>query len=413
MASNATLTVNIPAPDGSIIKVDVKAPSETTLSLRKKVDKFIRASYVIWKALPSSQTRLVATPEVLDEVIQNATAFHATEQGIVNMVWIKKDMPMEGLKYREVGYWRDGAGPAARTEQYELQHCRAIPEPIMDYIRRSQDHNLISHYLYAFIDFWLLILLHLLTWLACLFWYGYLCILCPILIIGESSKLLNLLLRLPPRLLFREDLLEQDFLTFLNGVFTLDFLKSLCITTSFKEWEELEMDSDDFLQAIGVPIVIQYGPLAHHYGIYIPKYHPYGANHILSVGVDMDRLDRQTRRLAELATRIVNAAPAFPLDGHRKAKLIKLRHFIMAEAQKLGILTELDALKNNMRQTNIAFRGTQQVAAIRNTGVNNGAGQNPNAMSVPSRTACKVINVADPHVQPLPHFPSSRRREAV
>ena len=124
-----------------------KQPSVATYMLRSKVEKFMRNSHRVWKALPESDTRLVATPEVLVEVIHCATAFHCNEQGTVDLVYVKKDMPREALENAKVGYWTEMAGPAASREQLDMQRMYDIPEEDMDEIRKTNNHNLISHYL--------------------------------------------------------------------------------------------------------------------------------------------------------------------------------------------------------------------------------------------------------------------------
>jgi hypothetical protein len=362
------------------MEVMIQEPSQATLALRRQVDRFIRASHVIWAALPESKRGLLATPDVLTEVIHCATAFHVNEVGKVNLVWLKKDMPKEALEHSEVGYWTAAAGPAARAEQWEIEQTRLISPQVMDYIRRTNDHAFISHFLYPFIDVWVLVLWHILTWLACLFWYGYLCLLCPTILVGESSKLLNIFLRFTPQDLFRPDLPEEDLAAFLNGVFTLPFLQSLCLTTSFEEWEDLEMDSHDFLQAIGVPIIVHYGPLAHNVGIFIPKYHPYGANHILTLRVEMDDLDRQIRLLIELSLKFAEAAATIiPTGPSRRDYLVKVRASIMQKATELGILAEMERCKNILRQSRLAFIGTNFAAQTEATGAGTNPGQNPAA----------------------------------
>lgn len=178
--------------------------------MRKKVDNFLRRSYTIWKEQPIDDTGLVATPDVLDEVVHTATSFHANDQGTVDLVWVKKDMPLEALKDADVGYWRAAAGPGPRLEQLEMRLIREIPGPVMEDPLNNNNHDLIAHFLYAFIDFWCIVLKHWIIWLACVFWYGYLCLIQPTIIVGESSKLFNLIRHLTPQILFNPELNEDD-----------------------------------------------------------------------------------------------------------------------------------------------------------------------------------------------------------
>lgn len=378
MSTVTTRSVEIPVEGAEPLKVDIRVASETTLELRKKVSKFVKASYKIWKELPEEDTELVATPEVLEEVIHAATAFHCNEQGGVDLIWLKKDMPREALKYPEAAYWKGTAGPAAQTEQLEMRNVRLIPQPVMDYIRRTNDHDFIAHYLYAFIDFWCIVLRHWIIWLGCIFFYGFLCIVQPTIIVGESSKLWNLVVNLRPVDVFRPDIPPEDFQAFLNGIFTLDFLQNLVIITR-RKWKDLALEGPDYIHALGSPIIISYGPLPEQVAIYIPKYHPYGGSHIPSVSVPRDLLDREIRYLIERAMVIVKAAGPLPGGTARYDRLVVIRDVIIKDARRHGIMDRIEKLKNEVKQANLAFIGVSTAAVFAATGQSSGQGQNPQA----------------------------------
>lgn len=376
MASSTHRVVELPTGQGrDPLSARIQLPNARTLSLRDKVARFFQASYKVWLSLPKKETGLLATPAVLEEVIHVATAFHTSAEGNVDVVWVKKDMPREALIYEEVGYWRGEAGPGPRLEQIEMQLVRKIPQQIMDCIKNTNNHDMISQYLYCFVDFWCIILRHYLTWLACIFFYGYLCLLQPLIIVGESSKLLNLVLRLTPRILFRDELRVDDFTRFLDGDFDIDSVKALCASTSITYWEELVMCSPDFIQAVGIPIIIHYGPLAHQCAIYIPKYDPYAPYHVPSLREELIGVDRYVRLVIELAQKILATATPIPSDATREACLIKLRAVIMAEATSCGLLQALIKAKSDLTKAGMGFVGVLSKARASET--NAGAGLNP------------------------------------
>ena len=86
---------------------------------------------------------------------------------------------------------REANKKALRNTQKRMIPCGTELSTVMNEIRTTNNHLLISHYLYAFIDFWCLVERHHLIWLACIFFYGYLYLLNPLIIVGESSKLLD------------------------------------------------------------------------------------------------------------------------------------------------------------------------------------------------------------------------------
>ena len=369
MASEAfqTIPVTISASmDGSSPSsiVQVQAPSPATHLLRKKVEKFMRASYEIWSDLPRSRRGVLATPAVLDEVIHCATAFHSNSSGTVDLIWAKKEIPAEALQDADVGYWRGRAGPGPGLEQYEMERARRIPSAVMEDIRSTNDKNLIAHFLYAFTDFWALVLGHFLIWLGCLFYYGYFCIVNPSIIVGESSKLYRIMLLLPPTEVFEQTNFDEDtFLSFLNGIFTYNSLKRLCGTILETNWEDLELPSQDYIQVLGIPSVVRYGPLKHHFALYIPKYDPYAPYHVRTLAHGMIDLDRCIRLMVKLALKITISVSPIPLDHTRQAYLIKLRILIMKEAERFGLLALLQKAKDYVSLEANGFVGSKSRSA--------------------------------------------------
>lgn len=355
----------VPPATATAAPVPVKQPTPQTLQIREKAANFIRGSYRIWKAIPESQRGLLATEVVCEEVIHTATAFHANEQGKVNIVFVKKDMPREALKLVEVGYWLRAAGPAPQHEQWELQTFRNIPSQVVDEIRRNNNHDLIAHYYYAFVDFWILVLLHLLIWLAALFFYGYLMIVNPTIIVGESSKLYRLLTDLSPDRLFKPNLSTSTLEAFLSGTMSLAQLKALCITLVAFEWEDLQMPGPDYLHIIGIPVILHYGPLPHQIAIYIPKHDPYAMYHIPSLRSEFIAVDRCARLVIELSLKAVEAAGDIP-DNRRKEKLQEIRVKILKGMAETGVLFKLRESKAALKQAYTGFGGAKSQVAYAN-----------------------------------------------
>jgi hypothetical protein len=367
MSTSTLRDITLPATnDEKELKISIKVATAATKTLRNTIDKFIRASYEIWKKQSLDDTRLVATDDVRDEVIHSATAFHANSENAVDLVWIKKDMPMEALTDPDVGYWRAVAGPAPRLEQQEMRLIREIPSRVMTAIAETNDLDLIAHYLYAWIDFWCLILKHWLIWLACILFYGYLCILCPTIIVGESSKIFNIFRKYPPHRLFREDITDEDLATFLQGDFTLEFLQTrICVCIEELVWDEFHMLPVDYMHVIGIPVVVKYGPRARHYAIYIPKYHPYAPYHVPTLRVEILEVDRYARLMVELAQDVLQEATPLPshADLPRRTCLQHIRTRIMQEAAKTGLLSSLADAKLKLVDANKAFSGLRRHAA--------------------------------------------------
>lgn len=360
----ATRSVTLEAADGSSVTVDIRNASPVTQALRKKVEHFLRRTLVIWKEQPPQDTGLIATPAVVDEVVHCATAFHANEQDTVDLVVAKKDIPMEAIKDPEVGYWLGTAGPAPRLEQREIAIIRDIPQLVMDEIAQNNNHDLIAHFLYAFINFWCIVLKHWIIWLACIFWYGYLCILKPTIIVGESSKLYNILRLLPPRAIFREDLTEEEFDAFLDGNFNMAFLRQLIVVgIEKKEWDDYALPPTDYIHSVGLPVIQAYGPFAHQWALYIPKMDPYAPYHIQSLRNQMIDCDRCVRLMIELSLQIIGEAAPIPQGASRKACLTEVRARIMQEASRLGLLSMLNDAKARLAQANKGFVGARSIAA--------------------------------------------------
>lgn len=341
-----------PSPSSDIVK-----PTQATLALRTKVETFIDAQYKIWKQQPHDKIGQLATPEVLEVVKKTSTAFHCDESGGIPLLWVKKDMPREALKYPEVDYWTNQAGPGPKQEQEEVVIMHGVPAEAMETIRRSNDHFLIAHFIYPFIDFWNLVEWHILIWIACIFFSGTLCITKPVLIVSESNKILRLFLDNYFFRIYRENLAIATFTLFLEGRFDMDFLIAMCIiTVIIIIWEDLPLTPPDWLQCYGIPIVVQYGPFPEHVAILIPKQDPYRPYHTMSLANDYIELDRHARVIIELARKIIKAAPPIPVDSTRKAHLVLLRQIIVEEAVRLGFWENLEKAKRTMRKREGAFK---------------------------------------------------------
>ena len=207
--------------------VEVMQPTKATQDMRAQADSFLRHQPPVWQSFSEREVGRVATAAVVDEVLGCAKAFHTNKAGTVDLVWLKKDMPLEALKDASVGYWRGRAGPAAQGEQFELEQIRDVPAAVNSTIRITNNSDLIAHFYYAYVDFWIFILIHLLIWLACIFFYGYLCILQPIIIVGESSKLYRIFTELSAPSIFKKDIPDSRLGRFSQWKFYLGQSASL------------------------------------------------------------------------------------------------------------------------------------------------------------------------------------------
>ena len=329
--------------------------SAPTQQLLAKVGTFIEAQLKAWREAFAAGTELVATDEVFEEVYKSATAFHCNAAGRVDTVWLKKDMPREALKHAEVGYWLESAGPAPQYEQLEVKRARDIPSSVLDNIRETNDHLLIAGWIYAFIDFWCIVLRHYLIIIACIFFFGYLCLLEPTLIIVESSKLTNLFLTLPPMVVFQRPLDNARFLRFLAGRFTLACVYILGITKCKIIWEDLPLLPPDWIRCIGVPIIVPYGPLPFQLCIMIPKADPYRHYHTLTQRIAYVRLDRAVRAMVELGDRLTMRRGPAPANATREAWLMGLKDEIFREAKAIGLWSQLQHAKADCAEAQFAF----------------------------------------------------------
>ncbi|KAK9895051.1 hypothetical protein P389DRAFT_197120 [Cystobasidium minutum MCA 4210] len=338
-------------------ELGVKKPSSTTLALRKRVETFIDAQYKIWKSQKTKDVGTIATPDVLEAVKKTSTAFHCNESGGVDLLWLKKDMPREALKHAEVDYWTGRAGPGPKHEQEALVEIHGCPRNVMDIIRQTNDHELIAHFIYPFLDFWNLVEYHILIWIACVFFSGTICIIQPILMVCESSKIYRLFHDEYFIRIYVENITRELFQLFLTGQFDLAFLEALCvISIIIIIWDDLPLSPEDWLHCYGIPVVACYGPLPEHVGILIPKQHPYRPYHTMSLSIDYVDLDTCARFIIEAARKIVAAAPS-PPNGHtRRNYMIKLRDKIMRECTRLGLLDDLRVAKKKMKKADITFR---------------------------------------------------------
>lgn len=331
--------------------------SPTTLALQKKLANFIDAQYQVWKKLPANKIGQLATPEVLEVVKRESTAFHCNSAGEIDLMWLKKDMPLEALKYPEVAYWSNKAGPGPKHEQEEFVFVHGCDEKVMTTINSSKDHSLIAQFIYPFIDFWNLVEYHILIWIACVFCSGTLCITKPTLIVCESSKLVRIFLENYLVRVYQENLTLATFTAFLEGQFDLPFLQAMCIITIFIIiWDDLPVSPDDWYQCYGIPVVVQYGPFPEHVAILIPKQDPYRPYHMISLHEEYSELDRWARLIIELARKIVAAAPPTPATAGRKEYLVCLRQCIVEEAVRLGLWAGLEAAKRKLKRKEQCFR---------------------------------------------------------
>lgn len=266
-------------------------------------------------------------------------------------------MPLEALKHVEVDYWTDKAGPGPKHEQEELVAIHGVPRDVMETIRKTNDHELIATYIYPFIDFWNLVEHHILIWIACIFFSGTLCIVQPILVACESSKITRLFNDNYMFRIYRAGLTIQVFQAFLLGQFDMDGLVAICIVTIIVIiWEDLPLSTEDWIHCYGIPVVVQYGPFPEHVCILFPKQDPYRPYHTMSLAQDYIELDRWARLIIEVARKIVAAAPP-PPEGHaRQDYMVKLRQVIVEEAVQLGLYKGLEDSKRKLRAKDYAFR---------------------------------------------------------
>lgn len=196
-----------------VVKMSAQAqvPSPPTISLRAKLAKFLRRQHTIWasKDVKSEQKGTVATSAVLAEAIHRASAFLLRDDGQLDLYWVKTDTTLEAVKSVEAGYWRAFAGRGPRREQDEQMEIHGCPPEVMKEINRTNDQNLIATHLYGWSDLWNLCTGHDLLWLACAFLSGTLCILQPILVVGESSKIARLFQEHSLAAIFRENIPGQ------------------------------------------------------------------------------------------------------------------------------------------------------------------------------------------------------------
>ena len=99
----------------------------------------------------------------------------------------------------------------------------------METIRETNEHSLIAHYIYPFIDFWNLVEYHILIWIACVFFSGTLFITQPILIVCESSKMTGLYIEKYFVRLYQAGIVMATFQAFLDAQFDMAFLEAMCI----------------------------------------------------------------------------------------------------------------------------------------------------------------------------------------
>lgn len=344
----------------------IPSPSAETLSRREAVARFLWKSFSIWEELPSSETGQIATQAVQQDTITCATAFNVGRHGGPDVICLKKDITREGISRDEVGYWRADAGPAPRWEQRILVRIGRLTQNIMNYIQETYDFEYMAFYLYAWIDLWCIVTKHWILWIACVFLCGYLCLVRPIVIVGESSKLYRLFLEWFPDQIFGEGYNPADFENFLNGNFNLALLRLLFIvvTPNHTTWKELPLTGHDYLHAIGLPVVVQYGPTPAHTAIYIPKFHPYRHYHSLSIVEEIVDLDNACRIMQDLAARVVSEHPAIiPSDNSRRDILVKLRLQIEALAVKSGVWEELRKCKADLQLVQDGFLGPKNKKA--------------------------------------------------
>ncbi|KAK9898130.1 hypothetical protein P389DRAFT_187769 [Cystobasidium minutum MCA 4210] len=90
--------------------------------------------------------------------------------------------------------------------------------------------------------------IHSLSWMRSLKTKGWLCICKPTIIVGESSKLLNIIRILSPQAIFRPGITEEQSEAFPNGNFDVAFLQQLVVVgITEREWNDHEMPPSDYI----------------------------------------------------------------------------------------------------------------------------------------------------------------------
>lgn len=117
----------------------------------------------------------------------------------------------------------------------------------------------------------------------------------------------------------------------------------------------MPLGPETWIHCYGVPVVFRYGPLSHHYGIAIPKQHPYRPYHSLSLAHEYVELDRAARVIIELARKVISAAPPPPTDETRDMYMVGLRLYIVEEAVKQGYWQKLETAKIKCKARQAAF----------------------------------------------------------
>lgn len=334
----------------------LKVPTAQTLALRQKLSHFIDKAYAFLKTQEPADTGKLATPEVVNVVKADSTAFHCNASGTVDLLWVRKDITLEALDKPEVAYWSRFAGPGPKHEQREQVRIHGVPEQAMKRINKDPSNvNLLAHFLFPWFNFWSLCQYHILIWIACIIFSGSTCILLPTLLIVESTEITRLLL---------DDMLVNVFVTgitralfdaFILGNFDMDFLVAICITVTVVIWKEMPQGPETWIHCYGIPVVINYGPLSHQCGIAIPKQHPYRPYHTVSLAYEYVELDRAARVMIELARKVVAAAPPPPTDETRRMYMVGLRLLIVEQAVKRGYWKKLEDAKEKVKVRQAAF----------------------------------------------------------
>ena len=240
----------------------------------------------------------------------------------------------------------------------------------MEQIDETNDRNLIAAYLYGFLDLWCLIGRHFLILIVCGFLSLMLCIIQPTLLVGESSKMARIflggmLVNIWP---LGDAFSQATFDAFLQGNFTLVQLQQFLVATVFVVvWDELPLHPLEWIECVGIPVVVRYGPLAHHCAIYIPKMDPYRPYHAQTEAAELYAVDRVVRRITEVARAIVDRSPCAPMNEERHAFLVRQRGIIFKEVARIGLFAKLQVAKKQLALVQQTRQGAAKLAGFART----------------------------------------------
>ncbi|KAJ7168350.1 hypothetical protein C8R43DRAFT_1121514 [Mycena crocata] len=286
--------------------------------------------------------------KAMDGLLHMATAVRTLNKKVVKFE-LAKDITMEGFKGRVGSYWDANTGEGPREHRWMLHGFNPAITLAGDL---TQD--LLALHIGPMLDFWRLLLWHLLFWLHVLFMLRMLELIRPLLVVSQSNPI--------ARMLRSGDLGRVSrFLEAADLASVFEGRTPEGITSKLPNDRYRSYRGGDFLNIVGTVEIIRIGRGVADFSLHVPRTH-YGA---LKYDPSLARRRFNVAFLVEIVIETVTQIAARRLreteniDWMDREVVLKFLGIIKEETEtllgKAGVTPALNIAKNDLRRGELAL----------------------------------------------------------